>query len=136
MKNIEKYKKLIQSVKNTDQFSQDEIDIETKIIVLRQFTAMCIDDKFEILQDIVRAETSRRKDDKCIVKSYPSESVEDFNKKELIKLKMFFLRFLTLTLLFIVGSFFLIYILLGSEVVHSSNALIDEAIVIFQQLFQ
>ncbi len=135
MKNAEKYKKLIQSIKNTDQFTQEEIDADTKSIIIRQFTNMSVDDKFEILQDAVRAETSRRKEDIDTGRSVKTESVEDFNKKELIKLKMFFLRGVVMAVLFIVGLFILTYILLGTTVVHTGNALVNEAIAIFGYLF-
>ena len=135
MKNAEKYKKLIQSIKNTDQFTQEEIDADTKSIIIRQFTNMSVDDKFEILQDAVRAETSRRKEDIDTGRSVKTESVEDFNKKELIKLKMFFLRGVVMAVLVTVGLFILTYILLGTTVVHTGNALVNEAIAIFGYLF-
>ena len=135
MKNAEKYKKLIQSIKNTDQFTQEEIDADTKSIIIRQFTNMSVDDKFEILQDAVRAETSRRKEDIDTGRSVKTESDEDFNKKELIKLKMFFLRGVVMAVLVTVGLFILTYILLGTTVVHTGNALVNEAIAIFGYLF-
>lgn len=144
MKSLEKYKRLIQAIKNTDKFSKDELDNDTMNIAVRLFNGLPISDKFEILQNAVNTVTTSNEETGSDTATNPTEaknntsvteSVEDFNKKELIKLKMFFLRFLTIVILIVFGLFTLIYILLGSSVLHTGNALVDEAIAIFNYLF-
>lgn len=143
MKSVEKYKRLIQAIKNTEKFPLEEIDTETMNIAIQMFNNLPIADKFEILQDAVNkktednveAESVSSDPDADTTKDQKTESVEEFNKKELIKLKIFFLKFLTIGIIAVLSLFALTYLLLGSIAVHTGNAVVNEAIAIFEYLF-
>lgn len=136
MKSVAKYKKLIEAIKDTEESSTtDKADDETMKIALRIFNSMDASDQFQILQQITAQPASnRRATDVSGYQGMP-ESVEDFNKKELIKIKMFFIRMLMTIVLIIIGLMILSALILGSGVIHSSNAVVDEIIAIYGYLF-
>lgn len=148
MTDFNNYKKLIRAIKRLGPLTDDSSNKEALIIVLRIFNAMPIEERFKILKRAVEHPISpalknpvsseiQNTQETVQPPVIPgnTESVSEFNQKELIKLKMFFLRFFTGVVIIVAGLFALAYLILGSNAVHSGNSFIKEAVAIFQDLF-
>lgn len=148
MTDINSYKKLIRAIKRIGPIAENSNDTEAINIVIRMFNAMPVEDRFKILKKAIehpslvpqkRSAPSQVQDNQeqktadTLLNS--DNSVSDFNQKELIKLKMFFLRFAVRVAVISVGLFAVLYFIIGTTTIHSGNSFINEAITIFQYLF-